>query len=173
MLKSLLTLLVLLVSSTYSKSFDNNYSESPNQLSLHDITEDEAILLAERAHVMFKPKFRKNPVSENCLDYDEIEVKKFSTKQREVKNSKTTSSVVDRVVYHLTVEGKPELGKSKKKIKQKNFFRQNFFLFENFFQNSPSPTRRHGLQSQQQKDHQKGLTAREPNHQMQVQRPIF
>ena len=137
MLKSLLTLLVLLVSSTYSKSFDNNYSESPNQLSLHDITEDEAILLAERAHVMFKPKFRKNPVSENCLDYDEIEVKKFSTKQREVKNSKTTSSVVDRVVYHLTVEGKPELGGLQENRKKK-IFRQKFF-FRKFFSKFPLP----------------------------------
>ena len=172
MLKSLLTLLVLLVSSTYSKSFDNNYSESPNQLSLHDITEDEAILLAERAHVMFKPKFRKNPVSENCLDYDEIEVKKFSTKQREVKNSKTTSSVVDRVVYHLTVEGKPELGGLQENRKKK-IFSTKIFFFENFFQNSPSPTRRHGLQSQQQKNHQKRLTTRKLDYQVQVQRPIF
>lgn len=85
----------------FNTNNEGNDNSAITKLSTEDITAEGAEFLAERAHLLFKPKFSSNPVSEECKEYENIEVQKFETKQRPVKDPSKSTSVVDKVVYGL------------------------------------------------------------------------
>merc|ERR1719220_3087908 len=99
----ILNVLLATLLPTFARPDNNDLpAETATQLSLEKITKEGAIELAHRAHELFKPKFSKNPVSEQCRNYDSLKVRKFNTRQKPVKNA-SSMAVVDKVTYVMTV----------------------------------------------------------------------